>query len=77
MSAIQKFLLAVFPSKWAQSMEAESRAWIVKCPSCGHERSVWEMGGIRWKAAGTPKRYMSCPACQQAGWHEVKYRQGS
>src|SRR4051812_6542162 len=43
MSTIQKFFLAVFPAKWAQSMEAESRAWIVKCPSCGHERSVWEL----------------------------------
>ena len=76
MSTIQKFFLAVFPAKWAQGMEAESRAWIVKCPSpsCGHERSVWELGGIRWKAAGTPKRYMKCPQCGQSGWHSVSYR---
>ena len=74
MSTIQKFFLAVFPAKWAQSMEAESRAWIVKCPSCSHERSIWELGGIRWKATGSPKTYMKCPQCGQTGWHGVSSR---
>ena len=74
MSTIQKFLLAVLPSQWAKSMEAESRAWIVKCPSCDHERSIWDLGGIRWKAAGTPKKYMMCPKCSQMGWHVVSHR---
>jgi len=74
MNIVQKFLFAVLPAQWAQSMEAESRAWITLCPSCGHERSIWELGGIRWKAAGTPKRYMNCPHCGQMGWHTVSYR---
>src|SRR4051812_32450690 len=74
MSTIQKFFLAVFPAKWAQGMEAESRAWIVKCLSCDHERSIWELGGIRWKAVGTPKIYKECPKCRQTGWHCVSYR---
>lgn len=76
MSAIQKFFLAVFPAKWAQSMEAESRAWMLKCPvsSCGHERSFWEIGGIRWKAAGNPKKFLKCPKCGQHGWHTVSFK---
>jgi len=74
MSAIQKFFLAVFPASWARSMEAESRARIAKCPSCGHERTVWDLGGVRWEAAGAPKRRLTCPQCGQPGWHTVTCR---
>jgi len=75
MSVIQKLLTSILPSKWAAGMEAESRNWMVRCPSCGHTRSVWELGGIRWKATGNPVRYMLCPQCGKSGWHTVA-RQG-
>ena len=55
----------------AAAAEAESRAWLVTCPNCGFSRSVWEMGGIRYKAAGTARRLLSCPNCGQRGWHQV------
>jgi hypothetical protein len=71
MSTIQKLLLAVLPSAWAKNLENESRAWMVKCATCSSERSIWELGGIRWGAAGKPKRLMRCPQCQQYTWHEV------
>ena len=29
-----------------EALEADSRDWMVQCP-CGHERSVWEIGGVR------------------------------
>jgi hypothetical protein len=74
MSTIQKFLLAVLPAKWAQNLETESRQWIMKCPSCSHEKSIWDLGGIRWGAAGKPKRLMMCPQCRQLTWHEVSRR---
>jgi hypothetical protein len=70
MSFIQKLFLAVLPESWAKSMEAESREWMCTCP-CGHSRSVWEMGGIRWKAAGNPRRLLKCPSCGQMTWHVV------
>jgi len=75
MSPLQKLVLAVLPKKWAVSVEAESRIWIARCSSCGFERSVWELGGIRWKAAGSERRYLSCPKCGQAHWHTVSKRQ--
>ena len=56
-------------------MEAESRQWMVKCPNCGFEQSVWEMGGVRWKAAGSPRWRMKCPNCGQTGWHTVYKKQ--
>jgi hypothetical protein len=73
MSSIQKFILAVLPDSWAKSMEAESREWIYIC-SCGHTCSVWDMGGIRGKAAGNPRRRLKCPGWSQWTWHVVSRR---
>lgn len=42
--------------------EAESRRWYVQC-ECGKEPSMWEMGGIRFMAAGNPRRLVKCPYC--------------
>lgn len=53
------------------AMEAESREWLVRCPACGFEPSVWELGGIRYKARGTKKQFRRCTACGQIGWHTV------
>ena len=72
MSTTQRFFLSILPRSWAKSMEAESRAWLVEC-SCGCARSVWELGGIRWKAAGQPRRYVHCPQCGRSSWHTVTY----
>ena len=30
---------------------------------CGFEVSVWEAGGIRWLAAGNPRKAAVCPTC--------------
>ena len=58
------------------AMEAESRAWMVRCPHCGFERSVWDMGGIRYKAAGTSRNYMRCPSCGKRGWNKIYFKGG-
>jgi hypothetical protein len=67
MSFRQKLLMAIVPRRWADEMEAESRSWMLRCKVCGLERSVWEMGGVRWKAAGCPSRRRHCPRCGQTG----------
>ncbi len=58
-----------------EDMKIESNSWKVQCPNCKYERSVWEMGGIRWKAAGNPKVLRICPNCDQQGWHLVYQKQ--
>ena len=70
MSSIPKFFVAFLPKKWAESVEAESRDWITRCP-CGFERSLWEAGGIRWKGWGKEHLYFSCPHCGQAHWNVI------
>ena len=74
MTSLQRLLTALLPKRWAQSIEAESRAWMMQC-SCGHETSVWDAGGIRYKAAGRPRRLRRCAACGQRTWHRI-YKKG-
>lgn len=74
MSFIQRFFVAILPEEWARSMEAESRLWMARCP-CGFELSMWERGGIRWKAAGHESQYASCPQCGKRHWHTIYKKQ--
>ena len=72
--AVRDVILKLAPAKTAASMEAESREWFAICGDCGHARSIWELGGLRYKAKGNPRRRMKCPACGQSGWHRVERR---
>lgn len=69
MSGIQNFFKKILPSSLTDSMERESREWMLKCDACGFESSVWERGGIRWKASGNPTRVMPCENCGKNGGH--------
>lgn len=71
MSLLQRLMLRILPQRAAQNMERDSRAWKARC-RCGFTRSVWEMGGIRWKAAGKPRWYLRCPQCGKRSWHTVE-----
>ena len=64
MTAIQKFFMAVLPNRLAADIRAESERWQIRCGTCGHTQSVWDAGGLRWKAASAGKRVMvRCPHC--------------
>ena len=71
MSGIQRFFKAIFPASWAESMEAHSRKWMMRCPKCDFEQSFWDMGGIRWKASGNQRNYMKCVSCGERSWHQA------
>ena len=70
LSRIQRFFKAIFPESWGRSMEADSRRWMMRC-KCGFEKSIWDMGGIRWKARGESRNYMRCVACGERSWHTL------
>lgn len=73
MSTFQDILANVLPDSWAASMEAESRGWCMRCP-CGAETSIWDMGGVRWKAAGNPVRSGKCAACGRVFMGQIYQR---
>ncbi len=70
MSFIQRLITALVPSSMTKAMEAESRTWMMRCPA-GHERSIWEAGGIRAGAAGRKRTVVWCPQCGKLRWHKV------
>jgi ribosomal protein S27E len=76
MSFIQKFMTSIVPRSLAQSIEAQSRAWMAKCGTCGEERSIWDHGGIRWGAAGNPRRRLRCSRCARVTWQQLRNSQG-
>jgi hypothetical protein len=71
----QRVLQAIFGQRLAEDMETESRSWIVRCNVCELERSVWEVGGVRWKAMGRKARLIHCPQCGRVRWHTLYRRQ--
>ena len=77
LSFIQRFFIAIFPQSWAESMEADSRRWFMKCLRCGFEQSYWDLGGIRWKATGNQRNYQKCRKCGERSWHQSYYKANS
>ncbi len=75
MSLIQT-LAARLPARWFSTVKEESEGWKTECPNCGHQRSVWDWGGIRWKAKGSPRWRLTCTSCGHPGWHKVEWRPG-
>lgn len=75
LSGMQKFIKLFVSEATFTAMEAESKEWIMKCPHCNDEHSIWNMGGVRYKAAGNPRMYRFCPNCGQRSWQTVSKKQ--
>ena len=73
MSFIQKFVKAVFPKSWVEKFERDSHDWKVRCPNCGDTNSLWDLGGIRGKAAGKVHWGRKCTKCGQRSFHTVTF----
>jgi hypothetical protein len=71
MSRLQRFFKWIMPRKWFEAAKADSKLWMVKCP-CGAGRSIWDIGGLRWKGGGKPKTWMRCEACDERRWMTVE-----
>lgn len=56
-------IIGWLPKRLAAAIERESCTWIVRCTACGHSKSVWEAGGVRFGATGSPRIAIRCSAC--------------
>lgn len=72
-SALQRFLQALLPSRWYQAVRQESGDWHLVC-ACGHVSSVWSRGGVRFGASGRPRKLLWCPVCHRMRWHAMEWR---
>jgi uncharacterized protein with PIN domain len=74
MGLLRTMILSVVSAKMAAAMEADSRSWILTCPTCGNEISIWDLGGIRYKATGNQRTFIKCRKCGKWGWHRTAKR---
>jgi uncharacterized Zn finger protein len=69
MTFIQRLVMTLLPQQWSEAIQTESQEWLLSCPDCGTSRSVWEVGGIRFKARSVGKRTLVwCQQCGQLRW---------
>ena len=63
---VQRVVLSILPRRWGENMQRDSQVWRVRCCTCNHSTSIWDAGGIRWKALSVGKRIMiRCRQCNQ------------
>jgi hypothetical protein len=62
---------AVRVDRLGAAMAAESRTWLICCPVCGTVRSVWDAGGLHYKALGSPWQWRQCPHCGHLSWQRI------
>jgi hypothetical protein len=72
---IQQLMKKILPKKWAEDMEADSRRWMIQCSSCNFEQSIWDIGGVKWKAYGTSYTAKRCKNCGKIARHKVYKKQ--
>ncbi len=73
-SLTQRLVMRLMRSR-AAAIERESREWLVICPNCGLERSLWDIGGVRYGARSRGKRLgVRCPTCGKRSMHPVEHR---
>lgn len=76
LSSMQRMLQRRSSPELFAAMERESRLWKAECPNCRADTPFWELGGVRYKALGEPKKRMRCPACGQTGWLRIHWTGG-
>jgi len=70
LSTAQK-LVKFFSSKSTfEKMMEESKLYKFDC-DCGKTSSIWEIGGIRYKAIGNPTKLVKCPGCGKAAMRRI------
>ena len=48
-----------------EAIKKESKQWKFKCEHCNIKSSIWEAGGIRYKATAETTMTIKCPKCKK------------
>ena len=71
---LRDIILWFMPPKMRAEAEADSRKWGAACPRCQAVSSVWDMGGIRYKASGNKVALARCSKCGKASFMRLEKR---
>jgi hypothetical protein len=76
MAFMQKFVTKVLPKSWSQAIRHESENWLLRCPACDAVQSIWDIGGVRYKATSSNKKVMArCRHCSKTSLMPLEYRE--
>lgn len=75
MKALQSIVRYIVSDRVFEEMKAETEEWFLECLTCGFKRSVWEAGGIKYKATVRRKLTIGiCPECNRWRWFRVAHK---
>jgi len=66
----QRLLKGLLPATMFDRVKSESQGWLATC-SCGRSTSIWDLGGVRYKASGEKRTMIRCEDCGVRSMHRV------
>lgn len=51
--------------KVGEDIKQESQQWVATCGHCQKTHSIWDIGGVRYKASGSFRALTRCPHCRK------------
>ncbi len=70
LSSSQKLMKKISSESYFTAAMEESEKWRFTC-ECGKESSIWEIGGVRYKAKGSPVKFLKCPHCEKKSMMKI------
>jgi hypothetical protein len=70
LSTAQKIIKFFTSASKFEKMMADSKRYLFDCV-CGKTSSVWEIGGVRYKAYGNPTSLVKCPGCGKIAMRKI------
>lgn len=72
MSGTQRLITRLVDAPTAAAIEGHSRSWFARCLTCDNRRSIWDLGGVRYKAVGESLTRLPCPNCGKTTGHRLE-----
>ena len=69
--SLRDTILRLMPKNWRNSAIVDSKRWQTRCTKCQSRSTVWDLGGMRWKAYGEPLTGFRCPVCNTFTMHKI------
>ncbi|MBM3200226.1 hypothetical protein FJZ53_04775 [Candidatus Woesearchaeota archaeon] len=70
MGLIRSVLRKASPKRF-KGVVKESKSWHFVCKTCGYKKSVYDSGGIRYKAKPNKVALGRCPVCKKFRWFKI------
>jgi len=69
--AEHRLLRFILPARAFAAVKSGTKEWLAEC-HCGNRQDYWDIGGVRYKAAGEPRRLTYCPACKKSTMQRIR-----